>query len=504
MNTDWQHQNTAAGFNFSSGPLGPRIQPQNYNQIAYSRAHSNDEYEHLNSYENYQPKSRSYDEYDRGGYNNSSSFHQQSMYHQSMNNNGMMIGQGPSQQQYQQLQSPQYNNSHLIHSQQQHYPPQQMQNQNYMPMSGNYNNIKRPFDNNNNNYIDQNVSNKKRFVWSESLHKDFIMSVFEIGLKNFSLKNLDNKGQIYEGKVTNDGIKEFLNRFCKFRDYTRTNELSFYEKNESVGSVDTTDYKKLKSGQKIYSKNERRPNEYDITILDLNHENKNISKEDNINNNLNLIANNMNIENNFLLDIQNLGGNKESETSNTQNKIIQIDPNYAFFANSLISPSNQFSNNVNDFIKIAELDVTSDNISNTKKLDSAILKQNINKLKNNTNLISTSLIQYGSPGLQLPSEYELKILSDAHLKLLGIHDEQLVYEREKIDIAFDSGSILSTMLSVLNQYDNEIGYQKIDIDEKASGKSMYRVHTLFSISNDEFCKYEANTDLSSYIYPSSF
>jgi hypothetical protein len=32
---------------------------------------------------------------------------------------------------------------------------------------------------------DDNPNGKKRFVWPESLHKDFIAAVFDIGMKNF-------------------------------------------------------------------------------------------------------------------------------------------------------------------------------------------------------------------------------------------------------------------------------------------------------------------------------
>lgn len=91
--------------------------------------------------------------------------------------------------------------------------------------SSNHNNSSSSNNNNNNN--NSNSANKKRYVWPESLHRDFIGAVFDVGLKVASLNEI--QGVLSEhpsaaSKKFNMGLdKSFDAQFLKLRLYRDLN-----------------------------------------------------------------------------------------------------------------------------------------------------------------------------------------------------------------------------------------------------------------------------------------
>jgi len=87
--------------------------------------------------------------------------------------------------------------------------------------------------------------NKKRFVWPESLHRDFISAVFDIGLKfakTSDVKELlgptggssSSKGGS-KSSITYDQIRSQIAKLQQFREQRRASENSFHFDNGSVG-----------------------------------------------------------------------------------------------------------------------------------------------------------------------------------------------------------------------------------------------------------------------------
>ena len=69
---------------------------------------------------------------------------------------------------------------------------------------------------------------KKRFVWPEALHRDFVAAVFDIGLKNANSRQLQEMLPVSH-MITMDNIKSHLLKFRLQRDRSRDDYVSHYE-----------------------------------------------------------------------------------------------------------------------------------------------------------------------------------------------------------------------------------------------------------------------------------
>jgi len=69
---------------------------------------------------------------------------------------------------------------------------------------------------------------RKRFVWPEALHRDFVAAVFDVGLKNATPKAIMD--MIPQSQpLTADHVKSHLQKFRVHRDRARQENLSHYE-----------------------------------------------------------------------------------------------------------------------------------------------------------------------------------------------------------------------------------------------------------------------------------
>ena len=70
---------------------------------------------------------------------------------------------------------------------------------------------------------------KKRFVWPESLHKDFISAVFDVGLKAANSKILHEMLAGSSSSITIDNLKASLQKYRLFRDRSKNDHVSYYD-----------------------------------------------------------------------------------------------------------------------------------------------------------------------------------------------------------------------------------------------------------------------------------
>ena len=71
-------------------------------------------------------------------------------------------------------------------------------------------------------------SNKKRFVWPEALHRDFVAAVFDVGLKHANSRLLQEMLPSSH-LITGDNLKSHLLKFRLQRDRSRDDYMSHYE-----------------------------------------------------------------------------------------------------------------------------------------------------------------------------------------------------------------------------------------------------------------------------------
>lgn len=98
---------------------------------------------------------------------------------------------------------------------------------------GSYLGKKRPFTTSSNDGNDDNHgdmgNNKKRFVWPESLHKDFIGAVFDVGLKFATNKEVQGAMNVEKGAFSQDQLRSHLQKYRLYRDRKRFPRKLFYE-----------------------------------------------------------------------------------------------------------------------------------------------------------------------------------------------------------------------------------------------------------------------------------
>lgn len=92
-------------------------------------------------------------------------------------------------------------------------------------------------------------SNKKRFVWPESLHRDFIAAVFDVGLKFATIKEIQSAMNVEKGLYTQDQLKSHFQKFRVYRDRKKFPRKLFYEM--ECNGVDDTNIENL--AQDIFS-----------------------------------------------------------------------------------------------------------------------------------------------------------------------------------------------------------------------------------------------------------
>ena len=77
---------------------------------------------------------------------------------------------------------------------------------------------------------------RKRFVWPEALHKDFVAAVFDVGLKNATPKAILELLP-HDSSLTTEHVKSHLQKFRVHRDRSRAEFLSHYEMSVRTGRI---------------------------------------------------------------------------------------------------------------------------------------------------------------------------------------------------------------------------------------------------------------------------
>lgn len=91
-----------------------------------------------------------------------------------------------------------------------------------------------------------NNNNKKRYVWPESLHKDFISAVFDVGLRVATVGELNNSLPELKGKISDRDYYALLQKLRVFRDRNIVPRPTYFEL-EKMG-IKTTKSKKRSFG----------------------------------------------------------------------------------------------------------------------------------------------------------------------------------------------------------------------------------------------------------------
>lgn len=83
-------------------------------------------------------------------------------------------------------------------------------------------------------------SNKKRFVWPESLHRDFIAAVFDTGLKSATIGDIQETFVSEKGSFSAIQLKSILQKFRIYRDRKHFRRKLFYANgsNDHLDSLD--------------------------------------------------------------------------------------------------------------------------------------------------------------------------------------------------------------------------------------------------------------------------
>jgi SHAQKYF class myb-like DNA-binding protein len=100
-----------------------------------------------------------------------------------------------------------------------------------------------------------NDGNKKRFVWPDALHRDFMAAVFDVGLQYATPKEIFNLMGTNDSPVTSEQLMSAIRKFNMFRERRYGEYVSYTELARNKGRVNNFDGQHMQAGLASFSSN---------------------------------------------------------------------------------------------------------------------------------------------------------------------------------------------------------------------------------------------------------
>eukprot|EP01041_Mallomonas_annulata_P006563 gene6563-13277_t len=334
------------------------------------------------------------------------------------------------------------------------------------------------------NEQDMDAKSKKRFVWPEALHKDFVAAVFDVGLRSASPKTIIDMLPRSD-LLTTEHIKSHLQKFRVHRERSREEFLTHYEMSIQTGRLSLNPNITMPR-QTSNSKNiTNNTNENCARYSDLNNnsdidsnENKDASKVATamLRRQFDLVSSTIGVQTSFLETLKMSIINQTKVKVDLAQKIVQLDPTISI--DTLVDDSNNNNSQIESISIYNNIINKSNNnqcMTTTSSSSSSIYNNNNNnyqhQLQHQHSLIGTTS-SANSAALLMASEMQ-------SLK----HVHSFLHKRKKSQMApFISSSTASATTS---STDSNLNFLHIHNISSSKDENIDDDHDFHSVDMDD-------------------